>query len=379
MRRSAERSERRPHPRRSAGGSAEPRRVRRRPGPPSPSRDHRGGPSSELVRRGPPEGGPRLVPGELGRVDPSGREQRPTTEAACRARVLAPRGAAGRPARRRGDVQGIGTVEPATSPEEEPSSALASRSHPEGRFPATPRRECPGCSPERAPWQLPERSSLDAPEGSLPEHGHPPKRDAMTDHRSRPSPWCAPPRGEAATTWRESRRACASCRSRMSRSSVSGAGSREPPEGSAVDRHRRRAAEAAWRVGLFRPPEEGRRPPTSEACSSEGASRVLCRRNGEVPLSLRRVRSIGRRAPSCLGASPEDGRIDSPTPSPTGQRRDTEASWRGLVGRGGGTSSVTSARADGGAYELGNRVSSSSSWASSRGRWHTARRETLCD
>lgn len=94
-RRSAVWSEPWPHPRRDGEAASSPEGsvavpVRHRRVVTAEAIRHRW-----MVRRVAAEAEKRLVPGELGRVDPSGPEQRPTTEAARRARVLAPHGAAG--------------------------------------------------------------------------------------------------------------------------------------------------------------------------------------------------------------------------------------------------------------------------------------------
>jgi len=203
----------------------------------------------------------------------------------------------------------------------------------------------------------------------------------MTDHRSRPSPWCAPPLKEATATWRESCRAVTSCLSSPSRSSGNDAWPREPPEGSAFDlqslagppkQHGVSGSTAPpKRVGVLRRPRRARPSEPLEPSAAEATMSFRASSTRVPPVSMLH---------SCLGASPERGRIDSAAPSPSRAGADTEVSTRGSVGRGGGTSSTTSARADGGAYELGNRVSVSSIEGPSRGRSDRgARRETLCD
>jgi len=125
------------------------------------------------------------------------------------------------------------------------------------------------------------------------------------------------------------------------------------------------------RVGVLRRPRRARSSEPLGPSAAEATMNLRASSTRVPPVSVLR---------SCLGASPDRGRIDSAAPSPSRPRADTEVSTRGSVGRGGGTSSTTSARADGGAYELGNRVSTSSIEGPSRGRSDRgARREALCD
>lgn len=180
-------------------GSVEPRRARRRPGPPPPSRDRRSDPSS---MDGPPPRCRSRKAARPGRAR-SSRSQRSRAathhrsgaSCACPCSSRSSWASTGPPKRpaedryprtrdlpRRGALERAGLLEP-------------------------PRRALPGCPPKRASWLLPERSVLDAPEGA--------SRSMVTLRRGghdRPSlasiVVVGTPRRRAATTWRESCRAC---------------------------------------------------------------------------------------------------------------------------------------------------------------------------